>query len=101
MHPCFITPGSGWEKDSKGKNLHWNTDNYFYEGAYEQKLGEKEKVLFYHRTLTTYVNAFLEVGFHLEEIIEPKPPTEVIERFPSFEEDLKCADFIIFKLRKN
>jgi 2-polyprenyl-3-methyl-5-hydroxy-6-metoxy-1,4-benzoquinol methylase len=101
LHPCFVTPESGWEKAKDGKKLHWNVDKYFYEGAYEQGLGEKEKMVFFHRTLTNYINTLINTGFILESIVEPKPSKEMLIKYPSFEEDFRCADFIVFKLRKN
>lgn len=100
LHPCFVTPESGWEKTKDGEKLHWNVDKYFYEGVYEQKLGDKEKMLLFHRTLTSYVNAIIRAGFILEGVVEPKPSEEMIEKYPSFEEDYRCSDFIVFKLRK-
>ncbi|MCM3169878.1 class I SAM-dependent methyltransferase [Peribacillus frigoritolerans] len=100
LHPCFVTPESGWEKTKDGKKLHWNVDKYFYEGVYEQGLGDKEKMLFFHRTLTSYINTLIKTGFILECIIEPKPSKEMLEKYPSFEEDFRCADFIVFKLKK-
>ncbi len=101
LHPCFVTPDSGWEKKD-GVKLHWNVDNYFYEGVYEQSYpqGQTDKVLFFHRTLTSYFNAITEAGFILEGMVEPKPSAEMLEKHPSFEEDLRCSDFIVFKLRK-
>ena len=100
LHPCFVTPGSGWEKNSSGEKLHWNVDRYFYEGAYEQRLGDKDKVLFFHRTLTSYVDALIKAGFMIESIIEPKPSETMLKKYPSFEEDLRCADFMVFKATK-
>ena len=82
--------------------LHRNVDNYFYEGVYEQNYpqGQTDKVLFFHRTLTSYFNAITEAGFILEGLVEPKPSAEMLEKHPSFEEDFRCSDFIMFKLRK-
>lgn len=100
LHPCFITPGSGWEKTKDGKKLHWNVDNYFYEGGYEQRMGEQEKIIFFHRTLTSYMNAIIKSGFTLKELVEPKPNEESLHKYPSFEEDFRCADFLVFKLTK-
>jgi ubiquinone/menaquinone biosynthesis C-methylase UbiE len=97
LHPCFVTPESGWEKNDSGEKLHWNVDQYFYEGAYEQKLG---KMVLFHRTLTTYINTMIKSGFALERIVEPKPSQEMLKKHPSFEEDFRCPDFIVFKLRK-
>lgn len=100
LHPCFVTPESGWERTESGEKLHWNVDEYFNEGVYEQDLGDKEKMLFFHRTLTSYINTLIKTGFILEKIVEPKPSKEMLKRYPSFEEDLRCADFIVFKLIK-
>lgn len=49
LHPCFVTPGSGWVKSDAGEKLYWKVDNYFYEGAYNQMfpIGQEEKVLFF------------------------------------------------------
>lgn len=100
LHPCFVTPNSGWEKDINGDKLFWRVDNYFYEGAYRQKLGKEADILFFHRTLTTYLTTLLKIGFNLDSLLEPKPSEEVLAKYPSFEEDLRCADFIVFKLKK-
>lgn len=100
LHPCFVTPGSGWEKSESGEKLHWNVDRYFYEGAHEQRLGDKVKVLFFHRTLTSYVDKLIKTGFTIESIVEPKPSEKMLEKYPSFEEDLRCADFMVFKATK-
>lgn len=102
LHPCFVTPGSGWVKSDDGEKLYWKVDNYFYEGAYEQSLpvDDKDKVLYFHRTLSNYINTIISTGFRIEEIVEPKPSAEMIEKYPSFKEDLRCSDFIVFKLSK-
>ncbi|WP_455662819.1 class I SAM-dependent methyltransferase [Pradoshia sp.] len=101
LHPCFVTPECGWERAQNGEKLHWNVDKYFYEDVYEQPgLGEKEKILFFHRTLTSYINTLIQTGFVIESIVEPKPSPEMLEKYPSFEEDLRCPDFIVFKVRK-
>lgn len=100
LHPCFVTPDSGWEKTENGEKLHWNVDNYFYEGAYEQRLGDKEKVIYFHRTLTSYVNTLIKTGFVLESIVEPQPSKKMLGKYPSFEEDFRCADFMVFKVKK-
>lgn len=100
LHPCFITPASGWERSENGEKLHWNVDHYFYEGVYEQPFGDEEKMLLFHRTLTSYVSALMKTGFVIENMVEPKPSDEMIEKYPSFKEDLRSPNFLVFKLRK-
>ncbi|WP_270179735.1 class I SAM-dependent methyltransferase [Alkalihalobacillus sp. CinArs1] len=101
LHPCFITPESGWEKDEQGEKLHWNVDRYFYEGVYEQRgLGEAGALFYYHRTLSTYLNSIIRAGFTIVKVVEPTPSEEILKKYPTFEEDFRCADFIVFQLRK-
>ena len=38
-----------------------------------------ERVIKYHRTLTTYLNTLLQCGFELLQIIEPQPPKEMMD----------------------
>jgi ubiquinone/menaquinone biosynthesis C-methylase UbiE len=102
LHPCFITPDSGWVKSADGEKLYWKVDNYFYEGAYEQIFPQdhKDKLLYFHRTLTSYVNVILDAGFRISAMVEPKPSNEMIEKYPSFKEDFRSSDFLVFKLIK-
>jgi 2-polyprenyl-3-methyl-5-hydroxy-6-metoxy-1,4-benzoquinol methylase len=77
-HPVFTSYGTqDWYYDENGKILHFPVDNYYYEGRREAIfLGEK--VVKYHRTLTTYLNTLLLHGFELQHIIEPQPPKEMM-----------------------
>ncbi|MGI5893706.1 MAG: class I SAM-dependent methyltransferase [Candidatus Merdivicinus sp.] len=77
-HPVFTSYGTqDWYYDETGKILHFPVDNYYYEGRREAIfLGEK--VIKYHRTLTTYLNTLLQTGFELQRIIEPQPPKEMM-----------------------
>lgn len=79
-----------------------NCNNYFYEGAYDQifPLDQKDKLLYFHRTLTSYVNTIVKTGFRIEALVEPKPSDEMIKKYPSFIEDFRCSDFLVFKLIK-
>ncbi|NBJ94321.1 class I SAM-dependent methyltransferase [Parablautia muri] len=77
-HPVFTSYGSqDWYYDADGNILHFPVDNYYYEGKREAVfLGEP--VIKYHRTLTTYLSTLLQNGFSLQQIIEPKPPKEML-----------------------
>ncbi len=78
-HPVFTSYGTqDWYYDKNGKILHFPVDNYYYEGSREAIfLGEK--VIKYHRTLTTYLNTLLQNGFELQHIVEPQPPKEMMD----------------------
>ncbi|RCK09638.1 class I SAM-dependent methyltransferase [Bacillus licheniformis] len=73
LHPCFVTPESGWERTKDGQKLHWNVDRYFYEGAYEQPLGGEEKMFLFHRTLTSYINT-IDYSTRMLEIAKERTP---------------------------
>ena len=78
-HPVFTAYGTqDWYYDEAGEILHFPVDNYYYEGRRDAVfLGER--VVKYHRTLTTYLNTLLEHGFVLQHVIEPQPPEEMME----------------------
>ncbi|WP_155590447.1 class I SAM-dependent methyltransferase [Lysinibacillus cavernae] len=99
LHPCFVTPNSGWIRHEQLDQQYWRVQRYFYEGTYQQ-LDADPPIVLYHRTLSSYVQAIIQAGFTIENMIEPKPSQEILEKYPQFEEDLHCADFIVFKLRK-
>ena len=58
--------------------MHFPVDNYYYEGPREA-LFLGEKVLKYHRTLTTYLDTLLRNGFELRHVMEPQPPEEMMD----------------------
>ncbi|APB68898.1 class I SAM-dependent methyltransferase [Paenibacillus polymyxa] len=102
LHPCFQTPQSGWVKDETGKKLYWKVDQYFNEGPLEQAIpyDQEEKILYFHRTLSSYVQTIIEAGLLLEGMIEPKPSAEMLEKYPHFHEDLNVSNFLIFTTRR-
>ncbi|MDR6778362.1 MULTISPECIES: class I SAM-dependent methyltransferase [Paenibacillus] len=102
LHPCFQTPQSGWVKDDTGKKLYWKVDQYFNEGPLEQAIpyDQEEKFLYFHRTLSSYVQTIIEAGLLLEGMIEPKPSAEMLEKYPHFHEDLNVTNFLIFTTRR-
>ncbi|MEN2466904.1 class I SAM-dependent methyltransferase [Ornithinibacillus sp. JPR2-1] len=102
LHPCFITPDSGWIRNEQGVKEHWKVSRYFYEGVYDQRLPiqSNKPIVYYHRTLSSYVKAIISAGFTIEDLVEPKPSKEILKEYPGYEEDLNCATFMVFKLRK-
>ena len=93
-HPVFKASGSqDWYYDAEGNILHFPVDNYYYEGEREAVfLGER--VIKYHRTLTTYLNTLLVNGFELRNIIEPQPPEEMMG-MPGMKEEMRRPMMVI------
>lgn len=78
-HPVFTAEGSeDWRYSDTGEILDFPVDNYYYEGKRTANfLGEK--VTKYHRTLTTYINTLLCHGFAVNAVIEPQPPSDMMD----------------------
>jgi SAM-dependent methyltransferase len=95
----MVTAGNTWVKDGDGTKLHFRLDNYPDEGPRETVMCGSRFTNF-HRTLSSYVNAFLEGGFVLEGIREPVPNPEQLARVPANDDMLRVPLFIIYLLRK-
>jgi SAM-dependent methyltransferase len=97
LHPMVLAGGC-WVKAGTEK-LHYRLDNYF---------DESERVLTmcggtvanYHRTLGVYINCFMEAGFRLDGIREPKPSPEQVAKYPEIADNLRVPEFIIYLLEK-
>ena len=77
-HPVFTAAGpQDWFYGEDGKILHFPVDNYFYEGK-RQAVFLGEKVIKYHRTLTTYLGTLSRHGFSIREAVEPQPPQDML-----------------------
>ena len=98
-HPVFTSYGSqDWYFDENGNILHFPVDNYYYEGKREAVfLGEK--VIKYHRTLTTYLNCLLSKGFELKHVIEPQPSPEMIE-LPGMKDEMRRPMMLLVSAKK-
>jgi ubiquinone/menaquinone biosynthesis C-methylase UbiE len=94
----MTTAGNGWIK-FQNERLHFKLDNYFDEGV-RVLITPKYSLTNFHRTLSSYVNAFLEAGFVLEGIREPMPSKEQAEQFPEVADNHRVPNFIIYLLRK-
>lgn len=98
-HPVFTSYGSqDWYYDEDGNILHFPVDNYYYEGKREAIfLGEK--VIKYHRTLTTYLNCLLQNGFELKHIIEPQPSQEMM-KFLGMKDEMRRPMMLLVSAKK-
>lgn len=96
-HPIFTAYGTqDWYRDSKGKILHFPVDNYFTEGKRKANfLGDK--VIKYHKTLTTYLNGLLQNGFEITGVVEPQPNKELLEKM---KDELRRPMMLIVSAKK-
>ena len=98
-HPCFATPGYGWERDANGNRLHWKVDYYFKRGPFPIDWRPEtgmEPTIFWHRTLGDIVNTLISCGFHIIRLIEPEPPESWLNSHPqAYDSDSRKPDFLI------
>ncbi len=98
-HPVFTAYGSqDWYYDDQGHILHFPVDRYYYEGPREA-LFLGEKVIKYHRTLTTYLETLLQQGFALRHLVEPQPPEEMMD-LPSMADEMRRPMMLLIAARK-
>ena len=88
-HPVFTAQGSQeWIYDETGNPDHWPVDDYFNEGQREAVfLGER--VVKYHKTLTTYLNGLLQTGFCIKAMVEPQPAGHLLHSVPGMKDELR------------
>lgn len=98
-HPAFTAQGSQqWHYDADGKIMHFPIDNYFYEGEREAIFLD-EKVIKYHRTLTSYVDTLLKSGFVIERLVEPRPPVSMMD-IEGMKDEMRRPLMLIMVARK-
>lgn len=99
-HPVFTAYGSqDWYYDECGNIIHFPVDNYFFEGERTADfLGEK--VIKYHKTLTTYLNGLIQGGFELTGIVEPQPSEHLLHTIKGMEDELRRPMMLIVSAKK-
>jgi 2-polyprenyl-3-methyl-5-hydroxy-6-metoxy-1,4-benzoquinol methylase len=98
LHPMRSATG-GWHKDEAGRKLHAILDSYFDESERHWEVWGKELTNF-HRSLSTYLDGFLEAGFVLARVVEPTVALSDLKQYPELEDELRVPNFIIYVLDK-
>lgn len=99
-HPVFTAYGTqDWYCDAEGRRLHWPVDRYFSEGRREAVFLE-EKVVKYHKTLTTYINGLLSTGFALTALVEPRPAQHLLDAVPGMRDELRRPMMLLAAAKK-
>lgn len=99
-HPVFTAEGSqDWVYDKEGNKLYWAVDHYFVEGQRNTSfLGER--VVKYHRTLSTYLNELIKQGFKIIEVNEPLPSEEMLKSIPEMKDELRRPMMLLISVEK-
>ena len=98
LHP-MRSAGEGWYKSEDGLKQHVILDRYFEEDERHWRMMGVSLTNF-HRTLSTYIQGFIEVGFNIEAIIEPTLDKKKSVESPDLLDELRVPNFIIYCLNK-
>ena len=98
IHPMRSSQSGGWVTQADRK-LFYPVDDYTREGAREFNWWGRRFVNM-HRTLSSHISAFLSAGFTLSALREPVPSSEELAANPTFDDENRCPNFIVYVLEK-
>lgn len=99
-HPVFTAYGSqDWIYTADGEIAHFPVDRYFEEGP-RQAIFLGETMTKYHRTLTTYLDTLLTLGFTLTAVKEPQPSPEQLAELPEMRQELRRPMMLLVAAHK-
>ena len=98
VHPMRMAKPNGWVKLGDRK-LFYAVDDYCEEGPREFEWWGANFINM-HRTLSSYITAFLNSGFELESLLEPTPSDDQLAAIPWLADEFRVPNFIIYALRK-
>lgn len=98
IHPMRMAQPNGWIRQGDRK-LFYPVDDYTEEGPREFEWWG-ETFVNMHRTLASYIVAFLEAGFVLDGLYEPTPSDAQLAANPGFADEFRVPNFIVYALRK-
>lgn len=93
-HPIYTAPAKpGWLEDDQGRKT-WPIDGYSLEGPRTTDWLAKG-VIKQHRTIGTYVNMLLQLGFSLARVEEWRPTDEQVAARPDLAEERERPMFLL------
>ena len=98
VHPMRSADADGWVRKG-ARRLFYPLSRYSDEGPREFGWWGRRFVNM-HRTLASYVSAFLQEGFVLRGLDEPTPSADQLAERPDFEDEFDAPNFITFTLEK-
>jgi SAM-dependent methyltransferase len=81
-HPIWTAPNSSPIEDAGGETL-WRPGTYFGRGYSDEPAG-RQKVRFFHRTLSDLLNAASVGGWDLQRLVESGVSPSQVERVPEY-----------------
>jgi SAM-dependent methyltransferase len=93
-HPIFTAPSDpAWSLNGAGRKV-WPLDRYLAEGARSVNWLTKD-VVKQHRTLATYINLLIRLGFAISHVEEWGPTAEQIASHPAWADERERPPFML------
>jgi ubiquinone/menaquinone biosynthesis C-methylase UbiE len=97
-HPIFTAPSQpNWSLDAAGHKI-WPVDGYLDEGPRSTNWLAKG-VIKQHRTLATYINTLIRLGFSISHVEEWGPTEEQIAAQPNWADERQRPPFLLVAAR--
>ena len=97
-HPIFTAPSQpNWSLDTAGRKI-WPVDGYLDEGPRSTDWLAKG-VIKQHRTLATYINMLIRLGFSISHVEEWGPTEEQITAQPNWADEHQRPPFLLVAAR--
>jgi len=98
-HPVLTAPAEpGWSVNASGRRT-WALDGYLEEGPRSMDWLAKG-VIKQHRTIATYINMLLGLGFTLTHLEEWGPTPEQIAARPEWADERQRPPFLLISARR-
>jgi ubiquinone/menaquinone biosynthesis C-methylase UbiE len=98
-HPIYTAPTApGWSQDAAGRKA-WPVDGYLDEGPRSTDWLTKG-VIKHHRTIASYLNMLLRLGFTVTHVEEWGPSAEQIAEHPQWADERQRPPFLIVSARR-
>jgi hypothetical protein len=99
-HPIVTAPANpGWMADAVGRKA-WPVDNYVAEGPRRTDWITKD-VIKQHRTIGTYLNLLLRLGFAIAHVEEWSPTDDQIAADPTLAQERLRPPFLLVAARRS
>jgi SAM-dependent methyltransferase len=99
-HPLLQTPGSGWIDDRILNEQYWRIGPYLTEDTTLEQVDNGVWIPFIHRPLSRYVNALVNAGLLITQMIEPAPPPGFLARAEEYAEAATIPRLLFIRAEK-
>jgi SAM-dependent methyltransferase len=99
-HPLLQCPGSGWIIDVDLDERYWRVGPYLESQHVVEEVTKGVFIPFVHRPISTSINALLQAGFVLDQVLEPAPPSSYLEQSPELAEQASIPRLLVLSASK-